>query len=118
MLFDQMHASHTRGDVKSKAYQRAREEIQRELAKIRFTARTIDRLCADVQQQVAQVRAIERRILQIVVSKSGMPREKFVESFPGHETDLGWTERAARGATRTARRWNAVCRRSRPNSKS
>jgi RNA polymerase primary sigma factor len=99
MLSDQMNASHTRGDVTSKAYQRAREEIQQHLAKIRFTARTIDRLCGDVQQQVAQVRAIERNILQIVVTKSGMPREKFIESFAGHEADLGWTERAARSNT-------------------
>jgi len=71
------------------------EEIQRELAAIRFTARTIDRLCADVQQQVAQVRTVERRILQIAVDGCGMPREKFVESFPGHETDLGWTANTA-----------------------
>jgi len=99
MLSDQMNASHTRGDVTSKAYQRAREEIQQHLAKIRFTARTIDRLCGDVQQQVAQVRAIERNILQIVVTKSGMPREKFIESFAGHEADLGWTERAARSSS-------------------
>ncbi|MFM0326475.1 RNA polymerase sigma factor RpoD [Caballeronia glebae] len=71
------------------------EAMQRELAPIRFTARTIDRLCAHVQQQVAQVRAIERRVSQIAVDRCGMPREKFVESFPGHETDLGWTERVA-----------------------
>nr|WP_244173332.1 RNA polymerase sigma factor RpoD [Caballeronia temeraria] len=69
------------------------EAMQRELAPIRFRARTIDRLCAHVQQQVAQVRAIERRVLQIAVDRCGMPRENFVESFPGHETDLGWTER-------------------------
>ncbi|MBW0451223.1 RNA polymerase sigma factor RpoD [bacterium M00.F.Ca.ET.228.01.1.1] len=99
ILYDRMNASHTRGDVTSKAYQKAREEIQQHLAKIRFTARTIDRLCGDVQHQVAQVRAIERNILQIVVTKSGMPREKFIESFSGHEADLGWTERAARGNT-------------------
>ncbi|WP_341317981.1 RNA polymerase sigma factor RpoD [Paraburkholderia sp. IMGN_8] len=99
ILYDQMNASHTRGDVTSKAYLRAREEIQQNLAKIRFTARTIDRLCGDVQHQVAQVREIERRILQIVVTKSGMPREQFIESFKGHEADLGWTERAARGSS-------------------
>jgi RNA polymerase primary sigma factor len=28
-----------------------------------------------------------------------MPREKFIESFAGHEADLGWTERAARSNT-------------------
>ncbi|MBB5404742.1 RNA polymerase sigma factor RpoD [Paraburkholderia youngii] len=71
------------------------EAIQRELAPIRFTARTIDRLCTDVQQQVAQVRAVERHILQIAVDRCGMPREKFVASFPGQETDLTWTENTA-----------------------
>ncbi|MEM5299985.1 RNA polymerase sigma factor RpoD [Burkholderia sp. JPY481] len=101
ILFDQMNASHTRGDVTSKAYLRAREDIQQHLAKIRFTARTIDRLCGDVQHQVAQVRAIERNILQIVVSKAGMPREKFIETFAGNEADLGWTERAARTGAST-----------------
>ncbi|EDZ99776.1 RNA polymerase, sigma 70 subunit, RpoD [Burkholderia sp. H160] len=101
ILYDQMNASHTRGDVTSKAYLRAREDIQQHLAKIRFTARTIDRLCGDVQHQVAQVRAIERNILQIVVSKAGMPREKFIETFAGTETDLGWTERAARTGAST-----------------
>ncbi|OLL27630.1 RNA polymerase sigma factor RpoD [Burkholderia sp. SRS-W-2-2016] len=99
ILSDEMNAAHMRGDVNSKAYRQAREDIQQHLAKIRFTARTIDRLCGDVQQQVAQVRAIERNILQIVVSKAGMPREKFIETFAGTETDLGWTERAARLGT-------------------
>ncbi|MBB5429408.1 RNA polymerase primary sigma factor [Paraburkholderia atlantica] len=101
ILYDEMNAAHTRGDVTSKGYQRAREEIQQHLAKIRFTARTIDRLCGDVQHQVAQVRAIERNILQIVVSKAGMPREKFIETFAGNEADLGWTERAARTGAST-----------------
>ncbi|NML34973.1 RNA polymerase sigma factor RpoD [Paraburkholderia antibiotica] len=101
MLYEQMSAAHTRGDVNSKPYLRAREEIQQHLAKIRFTARTIDRLCGDVQHQVAQVRAIERNILQIVVSKAGMPREKFIETFTANETDLGWTERAARTGSST-----------------
>jgi RNA polymerase primary sigma factor len=69
--------------------------MQRELATIRFTARTIDRLCADVQQQVAHVRTVERRIMQIAVERCGMPREQFVESFPGHETDFDWTANTA-----------------------
>ncbi|MDR5734660.1 RNA polymerase sigma factor RpoD [Caballeronia sp. LZ025] len=83
------------GAAAIKAVERARSEIQRELGSIRFTAKTIDRLCADVQQQVARVREIERRVLQIAVDRCRMPRDKFVESFPGHETDLEWTARTA-----------------------
>ncbi|KXV10706.1 RNA polymerase subunit sigma-70 [Caballeronia megalochromosomata] len=86
------------------------EAIQRELAPIRFTARTIDRLCTEVQQQVAQVRAIERRLLQIAVDRCGMPRATFVESFPGHETDLSWSERMATASNK----YGASLRRSLP----
>ncbi|OXC71740.1 RNA polymerase sigma factor RpoD [Caballeronia sordidicola] len=98
-LFDQtLRADATEGKG-AVAFLRVCGEIQRELAPIRFTARTINRLCADVQQQVAQVRTVERHILQIAVERCGMPREQFVELFPGHETDLGWTEKTA-GASR------------------
>jgi RNA polymerase primary sigma factor len=57
--------------------------------------RSFDRLCADVHQQVARVRTVERRILQIAVERCGMPREEFVASFPGHETDLQWSANTA-----------------------
>ncbi|MGF6931191.1 RNA polymerase primary sigma factor [Paraburkholderia sp. UCT70] len=109
-LFDQIpHADAAQGKGHA-TFARVCEAIRREMAPIRFTARTIDRLCADVQQQVAQVRAVERRILQIAVDRCGMPREKFVESFPGHETDLGWTERMAAGS----RQYGAALGRSLP----
>ncbi|MCP3708673.1 RNA polymerase sigma factor RpoD [Paraburkholderia sp. CNPSo 3274] len=83
------------GNTRFVAVARVRPEIQRELATIRFTPRTIDRLCASVHEQVAEVRAIERSILEIAVTRCCMPRELFVESFPGHETDLQWTSRMA-----------------------
>jgi RNA polymerase primary sigma factor len=97
------HAAHLHGLEAGGAqslndYANARDQIQRELAVVRFTARTIDGLCSEVQKQVAQVRAAERRILQIVVDRCGMPRERFIELFAGHETDLGWTARAASAA--------------------
>ncbi len=77
------------------AWTDVQDRIQLELAPVRFTARTIDRLCAEVHDQVEQVRVIERRVLKIAVDVAGMPRESFIETFPGHETDLGWTARHA-----------------------
>jgi RNA polymerase primary sigma factor len=94
-LFGQLQDAPGSGKAHCTAVARVRSEIQRELAPIRFAARTIDRLCANVQEQVADVRAIERSILRIVVDRCGMPREAFVASFPGHETDLEWTSRTA-----------------------
>src|SRR5260370_2795593 len=92
---DASHGAYTADDSRTGDWPSVQEHIQRELASIRFTARTIDRLCAEVHEQVEQVRAIERRILKIAVDLAGMPREKFVEEFPGHETDLEWTARHA-----------------------
>ena len=94
-LFEQLPDGPVAGKGRFAAVAQVRSEIQRELAPIRFTAKTIDRLCANMREQVTQVRAIERSILQIVVDRCGMPREAFVESFPGHETDLEWTSRMA-----------------------
>jgi RNA polymerase primary sigma factor len=94
-LFHQMPLADVREGTGAAAFARLSEEMQRELATIRFTARTIDRLCTDVQQQVAHMRTVERRIMQIAVERCGMPREKFVESFSGHETDFDWTANVA-----------------------
>ncbi|AMH43180.1 RNA polymerase subunit sigma-70 [Burkholderia sp. PAMC 26561] len=97
--FDAFHAAYSADDARTGDWPTVQEHIQNELATVRFTARTIDRLCAEVHEQVEHVRAIERRILKIAVDLAGMPREKFVEVFPGHETDLEWTMRHAAAST-------------------
>ncbi|ADG20819.1 RNA polymerase sigma factor RpoD [Paraburkholderia atlantica] len=109
-LFEQISGSQAAQGKGRVARADLREAIQRELAPIRFTARTIDRLCNAVQQQVAQVRAVERHILQIAVDRCGMPREKFVESFQGRETDLAWSESTAAAS----REYGAALERSLP----
>jgi RNA polymerase primary sigma factor len=93
--FEQLRRATVTEGVASTSFARMREEIQQELAPIRFTARAIDLLCGEVKQQVEQVRAVERRIRQIAVDRCGMPRETFVALFPGHETDPDWTPRTA-----------------------
>ncbi|MFC5427975.1 RNA polymerase sigma factor RpoD [Paraburkholderia denitrificans] len=110
VLFGQLPDMPVTGRARCAAVARLRSEIQRELAPVRFTARTIDRLCASVHEQMAEVRAIERGILDIAVDRCGMPRELFVESFRGHETDLGWTSRVAA----TSRQFGAALERHLP----
>ncbi|WP_395063602.1 RNA polymerase sigma factor RpoD [Paraburkholderia silvatlantica] len=99
-LFEQMACTSDANARASAAEMKICADIQTELAPIRFTARTIDRLCSLLHEQVAQIRAIERNVLSIVVDRCGMPREAFVEQFPGHETDLEWGVRAAAASTK------------------
>ncbi|WP_321817122.1 MULTISPECIES: RNA polymerase sigma factor RpoD [unclassified Paraburkholderia] len=99
-LFEQMTCT-TDADARATAAEmQICADIQQELAQIRFTARTIDRLCTLLHEQVAGIRAIERNVLAIVVDRCGMPREAFIEQFPGKETDLEWGVRAAASSSK------------------
>nr|WP_283205391.1 RNA polymerase sigma factor RpoD [Cupriavidus pauculus] len=94
-LFEQLPDAPVTGKTRVAAFAKIREAIRRELAPVRFTAKTIDRLCAGVHEQVTEVQTIERSILEIAVERCGMPREAFIQAFPGYETDLAWTSRMA-----------------------
>ena len=91
--FDKMRRAFEKEGYKSKSYLKAQETIQNELMSIRFTARTVERLCDTLRAQVDEVRQVERQILHIVVDKCGMPRSEFIARFPGSETDLDWSEK-------------------------
>ncbi|XHO05394.1 RNA polymerase sigma factor RpoD [Ralstonia syzygii] len=90
--FDKMRRAFEKEGYKSKPYLKAQESIQNELMAIRFTARTVERLCDTLRGQVDEVRKLERAILNIVVDKCGMPRGDFVSRFPGNETNLRWID--------------------------
>ncbi len=91
--FDKMRKAFEVEGYKSAAYNKAQEAISSELMLIRFTAKTVERLCDTLRSQVEQVRSLERAILSICVDKCGMPREYFIKSFPGNETNLKWADK-------------------------
>ncbi|MFO0234744.1 MAG: RNA polymerase sigma factor RpoD [Burkholderiales bacterium] len=93
--FDRMRVAYEKEGYKSKPYLKAQTELQDTLMTIRFTAKMVERLCDTLRNQVDEVRTLERAIAEICVHKVGMPREHFIRSFPGHETDLRWIEKEA-----------------------
>ncbi|MBP0632805.1 MULTISPECIES: RNA polymerase sigma factor RpoD [unclassified Cupriavidus] len=88
--FEVMRSEEAADGTQSPAFLAARDAVREELRTIRFTAKTIERLCADVQSMVDAVRAVERQVLQLLVERCGMPREDVVARFPGNETNLAW----------------------------
>jgi RNA polymerase primary sigma factor len=71
----------------------AQQAISVELLGMRFGAKTVEQLCSTLRIRMEKVRQIEKDILAIVVNKCNMPRERFIKSFPGNETDLQWIDR-------------------------
>ena len=81
------HARHGHG---STAYQEAEATICSELTSIRFTVKTLSRLCGIVHHELETLRKHEREIRRIVVDRCGMEQAQFIAEFPQHMLDLNW----------------------------
>ncbi len=80
----------TKKGTADKTYLKVQGQISAELMNIRFTARSIERLCDSVRHMVENVRKHERKILDLCVERAGMQRMHFIKVFPGNETNLDW----------------------------
>ena len=88
--FDKMRVAFDKEGYRSKSYDKAQDAMTQELMGIRFTARTVDRLCDKLRQQVQSIREIENQIRNLCVDKVGMDVQFFITNFPGHQTNLAW----------------------------
>ena len=89
-LYEKMKKALEAKGSRDKDYLNARDKISNELMMIRFTARTVERLCDSLRRLVEQIRSHEREILDICTRKAGMPRQHFIKVFPGNEGSRRW----------------------------
>jgi RNA polymerase primary sigma factor len=89
-LYDKMKRALESKGARDKDYVRAREQISNELMTIRFTARTVERLCDSVRSLVDDIRSREREIHNICTNKAQMPRQHFIKVFAGTEGSKRW----------------------------
>ena len=95
-----------------KAYIKLQQQLSDELLNIRFTSRSIERLCDTVRGMVDLVRRSERKIQQLCVDRIRMPRPHFIQSFPGNEVNLEWVDAEIAAAPKT---YVAILTRSAPD---
>jgi RNA polymerase primary sigma factor len=100
-LHTKMHKALVSKGPQDKTYLKLQQQISDELMNIRFTSRFIERLCDSVRSMVDQVRRSERKIQQICVDKVKMPRPHFIQSFPGNEVNLEWSDKEIANAPKT-----------------
>ena len=102
------------------AYTKAQDALSADLMTIRFTAKTIEKLCDMLRVQVDDVRKHERSLRRIIVEKCGYPHEQFVAEFSGRDKNgqripsqllnLKWCEKQAAAG----KPWSAVMGRNIP----
>ena len=109
-LFEKVHKAYDKEGYGTPAYMKAQAALSEELMTIRFTAKTIEKLCDMVRGQVDDVRKKERELRRIIVDKCGMPQETFIKEFPPNLLNLQWVEKQAAAG----KPWSAVMGRNIP----
>ncbi len=94
-LFDKLRKAYDKEGWGSPTYNKVQKAITEELMTIRFTAKTIEKLCDMARAQADDVRKKERELRKIIVDKCGMPQEVFLEEFPQNMLNLQWVEKHA-----------------------
>ena len=92
-LFEKMRKAFDKEGYGSPSYMKIQKSISEELMTVRFTARTIEKLCDLVRGQVDDVRKKERELRRIIVDRCGMPQDLFIKEFPANLLNLKWVEK-------------------------
>ncbi|TAM38252.1 MAG: RNA polymerase sigma factor RpoD [Burkholderiaceae bacterium] len=104
-MFEKVHKTYDKEGYGTPAYVKAQKALSDELMTIRFTAKTIEKLCGMLRSQVDDVRKKERELRRIIVDKCGFPQEDFIRDFSGFDKhghrvasnllNLKWVEKQA-----------------------
>ncbi|WP_291934772.1 RNA polymerase sigma factor RpoD [Limnohabitans sp.] len=118
--FEKVHKVYDKEGWGTPAYNKVQSALSEELMTIRFTAKTIEKLCDMVRGQVDDVRKKERELRRIIVDKCGYPQDNFIADFSGrdkngkrvesHLLNLKWIEKQAAAG----KSWSAVMGRNIP----
>jgi RNA polymerase primary sigma factor len=93
--FDKLRKAFEKQGYGSTAYRNAQHALSDQMMTVRFTVKTIDRLCGMLRSQVDQVRRHEREIRKIAVDKCGMAQQHFIDHFPPNMLNLAWVDAEA-----------------------
>jgi RNA polymerase primary sigma factor len=118
--FEKVHKIYDKEGWGTPAYVKVQSVLSEELMTIRFTAKTIEKLCDMVRGQVDDVRKKERELRRIIVDKCGYPQDNFIADFSGRDKNgkripsnllnLKWIEKQASAG----KSWSAVMGRNIP----
>lgn len=92
LSFDDMFAEIEKNAYQSKAYQAAQEKVTQEMESIRFSVKTTEKWCDILRKQMTELRQTEKRILELMVDRCGMPRAYFIANFMQNATNRNWLE--------------------------
>ncbi len=68
------------------------ELMAQSFLKLKLTSKEVDKLTRHFRNLRNHIREFERNIMKLCIDKARVPRKLFIDSFPGHETDINWLD--------------------------
>ena len=97
-LHKQFQESLRKHGPESASFKKIQGALASSLMEMRFAPKQIDYLCKFMHEQSKEIKGPESEILRLAVDRGGMPRPRFLQTFPQHETDLEWVDAEVRQA--------------------
>ena len=69
---------------------KAYDDLGEMLTRFKFVPRVFDALIGEMRHMLDRVRQQEREIMRLCVKLGKMPKQQFITTFPGYETNLKW----------------------------
>ncbi|HEX7011199.1 MAG TPA: RNA polymerase sigma factor RpoD [Steroidobacteraceae bacterium] len=76
--------------------QKLRKKLGSEFMELKLAPKMFDALIAQLRDNVAEIRNLEKQIMTVCVRDAGMPRKDFISTFPKNETNLKWLDKHIR----------------------
>jgi RNA polymerase primary sigma factor len=118
--FEKLHKIYDKDGYNNPAYAKAQKTLSEELMTIRFTSRTIEKLCETLRGQVNDVRKWERELRRILVDRCRYPEDQWLADFGGRDKNgqpapsqllnLKWIEKQAAAG----KPWSTIMQRNVP----
>ena len=96
-IYNQVVSTYAKGGNNAARLQKLRDQLAEQLNTLKLVPRIVDILTTNLRQAIMRIRTNERNVMDICVTRAGMPRRDFITSFPSNETDLGWIDSQATG---------------------
>jgi RNA polymerase primary sigma factor len=91
-LYEQTLGSVDELGLRSPQTQVLRQQLGERFLQFRLIPKTLDQLIAGLHEIAERIRAHEKEVMTICVSKAQMPRKTFITSFPQNETRPNWVD--------------------------
>ncbi len=73
-----------------------RKKVAGEFMELKLSPKMFDALIAQLRDNVAEIRNLEKQIMILCVRDAGMPRKDFISTFPKNETNTKWLDKHIR----------------------